>query len=172
MRRRCNDKKDASYCRYGAKGIKVCDRWLNDYDSFYLDMGDVPDGMTLDRINCKGNYEPSNCRWATCEQQQNNKSSNRSITFSGITLNAGQWASKLGIRKDTLCRRLNVLKMPLEKALIAGRVNEWQHGTRHGYEKGCRCLDCKAAHAERHRRMRAKRKQKKMHCAEKISKNK
>lgn len=64
MYRRCYNKKHGSYKYYGARGIKMCDRWHN-YDNFSSDMGERPTGMQLDRINSDGNYEPSNCRWAT-----------------------------------------------------------------------------------------------------------
>ena len=71
MRQRCCNPKDRDYSYYGAKGVKVCDRWQK-FLNFYSDMGDA-NGLTLDRINVYGNYEPSNCRWATWKEQQNNK---------------------------------------------------------------------------------------------------
>jgi hypothetical protein len=76
MRRRCNDKKYVSYPFYGAKGIKVCPEWNHPrtgFKRFLDDMGERPDGMTLDRRDVFGDYEPSNCRWATSEIQQKNK---------------------------------------------------------------------------------------------------
>lgn len=69
MKTRCYNKNRHKYRRYGARGIKVCDRWLNSFQNFYDDMGERPDGKTLDRINNDGNYEPSNCRWATPLEQ-------------------------------------------------------------------------------------------------------
>lgn len=69
MKTRCYNKKRAKYRRYGARGIRVCDRWLKSFQNFYDDMGDRPEGKTLDRINNDGNYEPSNCRWATPLEQ-------------------------------------------------------------------------------------------------------
>ena len=72
MRDRCEDPKAVSYKWYGGRGIKVCDAW-QDFLTFYRDMGDRPDGMTLDRINPDGNYEPGNCRWATAKEQAANK---------------------------------------------------------------------------------------------------
>lgn len=73
MHSRCTDPRNASYKRYGERGITVCERW-NDFEAFLEDMGERPAGMTLDRINGDGNYEPGNCRWATKAKQESNKS--------------------------------------------------------------------------------------------------
>lgn len=72
MRQRCNNPKASGYKYYGAKGVAVCDRWQS-FKLFLEDMGERPDGLTLDRINPFGNYEPSNCRWATWSEQSENK---------------------------------------------------------------------------------------------------
>lgn len=73
MKQRCRDANHSSYQYYGALGVTVCDRWLESFDNFVADMGERPEGMTLDRIDPEGNYEPSNCRWADHETQANNK---------------------------------------------------------------------------------------------------
>lgn len=82
MRKRCNDPKNVQYPNYGGRGIKVCAEW-NDpetgYVAFVRDMGERPPGMTLDRKEADGDYEPSNCRWATSTQQQWNKRSTREL---------------------------------------------------------------------------------------------
>ncbi len=96
-RARCYRKTNASYHNYGARGITVCDRWLNSFNNFLTDMGPRPDGTTLDRINTYGNYEPSNCRWATQEQQSNNTRSSHYVTYRGETKTATQWSKLLGI---------------------------------------------------------------------------
>jgi hypothetical protein len=72
MLKRCRNPKNTNYPNYGGRGISVCDRW-SEYVNFLADMGERPEGKTLDRINVNGNYEPSNCRWATLSEQQKNK---------------------------------------------------------------------------------------------------
>lgn len=73
MRQRCYLKTMKCYPRYGGKGITVCDRWRDSFENFLADMGQRPEGMTLDRIDPDGNYEPDNCRWATNEVQRENR---------------------------------------------------------------------------------------------------
>lgn len=72
MIQRCNNEKNTNYKNYGQRGIRVCVGWLS-FDTFFKDMGIRPTGMTLDRIDNNGNYEPSNCRWATYSDQLKNK---------------------------------------------------------------------------------------------------
>lgn len=87
MHSRCNNSKSTSYKYYGAKGVAVCKRW-NDFRNFVEDMGERPEGMTLDRYPDKnGDYEPSNVRWATYKQQRENQglSSRNSSGIKGIS---------------------------------------------------------------------------------------
>ena len=73
MKRRCYEPSHQSYRLYGGRGIQVCQRWVNDFSAFLADMGERPTGMSIDRIDRDGNYEPGNCRWATASEQQRNK---------------------------------------------------------------------------------------------------
>lgn len=82
MVQRCTCPSSSNFKSYGAKGIKVCERWKR-FENFLSDMGEKPDGFTLDRIEGKGNYEKSNCRWATNAEQQRNKKVNVKILFRG-----------------------------------------------------------------------------------------
>lgn len=158
MRARCTNEKNDSFQHYGGRGIKFCSRW-SDYDIFFQDMGECPDGLTLDRIDNNADYGPGNCRWATIREQLNNQRRNRLITFNGKTQTLSYWADDLGVSLDTLSKRLS--RLSLSDAMKAGSIRpEWKHGTRHGYESGCRCDDCKSAHAARHREMRKRRRQK------------
>ncbi len=81
----------------GALGVVVCDRWLK-FENFLADMGNPPfKGATIERRSSTGNYEPSNCFWATQKQQQRNRRNGMFLTHDGVTLSAGDWADKLGI---------------------------------------------------------------------------
>jgi hypothetical protein len=72
MKARCFYPRHRAHSWYGSRGITVCERWLS-FENFYADMGDPPPGLSLDRINNNGNYEPDNCRWATVAQQLANR---------------------------------------------------------------------------------------------------
>jgi hypothetical protein len=71
MMRRCNNSKSSRYKDYGGRGIKICPRW-HSFENFYQDMGDRPEGLSLDRINNDGDYEPNNCKWSTPREQRIN----------------------------------------------------------------------------------------------------
>ncbi len=74
MKRRCYSKERIHYKYYGARGIKVCDRWLSSFENFFEDMGSCPKDLQIDRIDNNGNYEPANCKWVTAKENINNRS--------------------------------------------------------------------------------------------------
>lgn len=127
MRRRCLDKGDNAYYLYGARGITICERW-GDYRNFYEDMGERPEGRTMDRIDNNGNYEPGNCRWATITEQNRNTRSNRFIAFAGETLTIRQWELRLGSSQGVIRPRLE-RGWALERALtqpLRKQKNNWK----------------------------------------------
>jgi hypothetical protein len=113
---RCENKNYREYPDYGARGIKICERW-HDFNNFYADMGKRPPNTTLDRIDNNGNYEPSNCRWATAKTQCNNRRNNTLITYQGKTQTLQQWADETGIYKNTIIMRIYHYGWSVEKAL-------------------------------------------------------
>ena len=119
MKSRCYNKKRKHYDRYGGRGIVVCDEWLNDFETFYnwaLANG-YSEELTIDRIDVNGNYEPSNCRWATQKEQMNNVGRNHLITAFGKTKTMKEWSEETGINYYTLSTRLR-RGLPPVKALV------------------------------------------------------
>lgn len=96
---RCYNPKIRNYEDYGGRGVVVCERWLNSFENFFEDMGERPSpNHSLDRFpNNNGNYEPSNCRWATLIQQSRNKRNNVLIEFRGKMKILGDWLLELNI---------------------------------------------------------------------------
>lgn len=112
MIQRCHNPKNKSYARYGAKGVAVCDEWRSNFQAFADYMGERPDGMTLDRINSRGNYEPGNVRWATHKQQARNTSRNRMIEVDGVVKCAAEWCEETGIGWDKARYELRMGRNP------------------------------------------------------------
>jgi hypothetical protein len=104
MRSRCNNPRHQQFKHYGGRGIRVCERW-DSYANFLEDMGEKPRGLSLERINVDGDYEPGNCRWATQREQMRNMRITRRITVEGTTYVAADLADKLGVKTDTIVKR-------------------------------------------------------------------
>jgi hypothetical protein len=102
-----------SYRNYGARGIKVCDRWKNSFLDFLADMGAKPEGKTIDRIDNSLGYNPENCRWATWEEQCENKSNTRHVEWKGKKYACASLARKLGINPSTFYYFTLAKKKPL-----------------------------------------------------------
>lgn len=96
MMRRCNNPKAKFYFYYGGRGIKVCKRW-HEYDAFLADMGEPGQQDTLDRIDSNGDYCPKNCRWATMQEQCNNRRGNLIIWYNGKKYSGSQFAKEFDI---------------------------------------------------------------------------
>ncbi len=113
---RCTNKNSKHYFRYGGRGITVCDAWkhFNAFHYWCIASGMKP-GLSLDRIDNDGNYEPSNCRWATQTQQLRNTSRAKWFELNGETLHKMEWAARLGITYASLTYRLE--NWSLEDAL-------------------------------------------------------
>lgn len=125
MKQRCYNKNDVSYKDYGAKGITVCKEWLgkNGFQNFYnwAILNGYREDLTIDRINPYGNYEPSNCRWATYETQQNNRTNNAKIEFNGEVHTISEWAKIYDVPCDRISARLSH-GWNVEKALLTPKM--------------------------------------------------
>ena len=109
MHERCYRKTHVHYARYGGRGIKVCDEWKHNYINFakWAYKNGYKDGLTIDRKDNDGNYEPSNCRWSTYKEQNNNTSNNRIIEYNGAKYTASQLADLTGLNVSTIFGRIN-----------------------------------------------------------------
>lgn len=114
---RCSDNpKRDKYKYYAARGITICERWT-DFNNFMTDMGERPSrNHTIERIDNNGNYEPSNCKWATKGEQARNTSRNITLSFDGKSMVVSEWARFLGIEQSTIFNRYH-RGFPIEKVL-------------------------------------------------------
>ncbi len=108
MKRRCCNPEYELYHRYGGRGISVCSRWLDSFSNFLSDMGPRPKGMTLDRIDNDGNYEPGNCRWATRSRQARNRCLTRFVEILGMKMALSDACDITGVKLGTASRRILV----------------------------------------------------------------
>ncbi len=119
MKQRCYNPKCKQYRNYGERGIKICDEWLKSRPSLFyqwaFDNGYM-EGLTLDRINNNGDYEPSNCRWTTWDIQNYNRSTCVYETMDGETLSVGKWLERYSVFRSTVTYRLS-MGWSFEKAI-------------------------------------------------------
>ena len=136
-------------CFLGSRGekpdyanVKVCERW-QEFSNFLEDMGERPEGTTLDRINVFGDYEPGNCRWATPSQQQRNKKSNRTLTYSGVTKSIHDWSEEFNIGSATLYKRVFEYGWDVEKSLLTPPFGNCKEANKNnGKQKDHKCPCC------------------------------
>ena len=119
MRLRCTNPKNKRYYLYGARGISVCPEWFNNFLSFreWALSNGYQKGLSLDRIDNNGNYEPSNCRWVTVKEQQRNRRITLKATIGGVTKPVTAWCEELGIRYKSVSHRISKGMTP-EEALL------------------------------------------------------
>lgn len=136
MRSRCENPDDSVFEYYGARGIKVCDRWREGFEAFFEDMGLRPtDKRSLDRIEVNGDYEPGNCRWATPTEQGRNKRTTILFEIDGITKPLTAWAEVFGIDYDLVDDRRRKGWDTL-KALTSPRIEQDEKPVHHGEDNG------------------------------------
>jgi hypothetical protein len=157
MRYRCCNPKSRDYADYGGRGIKVCDEWLdkeNGHKNFreWAIQNGWKEGLSIDRIDVNGNYEPSNCRWATPKEQANNRRDNLYVTIKGVTKTAKEWAEQVGIKEASFISRLEYgwdedrllepryKPLKMTKAQMSKEIKEWRYKQEQGLMK---ILPCK-----------------------------
>lgn len=119
IKERCFRLTTKKYQLYGGRGITMCDEWHYDFQSFYdwAMANGYKEDLTIDRIDVNGNYEPSNCRWATQKQQQNNRNDNYKVEYNGETLTLAEIATKYNIKYKKLWARVRKLKWNINEAV-------------------------------------------------------
>jgi hypothetical protein len=118
IKARCYKASTRDFKQYGGKGISVCARWLESFEAFLEDMGRRPSGQySIDRMDSDGDYEPSNCRWATAMEQASNTNRNVLLTYDGKTQTMSAWARELGMGPETLRGRI-IKGWGTERALL------------------------------------------------------
>lgn len=147
MKQRCLNPNNPAFKDYGGRGITICDRWL-DFETFVGDMGQPPNGHTIERLNNSRGYEPGNCVWADRETQQNNRRPNKRITWRGETRTVSQWSRKLGLHRNTIDQRL-ANGWPLDKVFSSEMHRDLSGLALGGHasgEKARRATHCKRGH--------------------------
>lgn len=120
MRRRCLSEDNNRYQHYGARGITVCDRWLHSFENFLEDMGEKPEGCSLDRLNLDEGYCKDNCRWSDSIIQANNKSNVKLITDGIESWSLRRWCERLGLDYKHCWYLVNTRNMGISDVLGVG----------------------------------------------------
>lgn len=125
MKSRCSNPDATGYEKWGGRGIKVCERWM-DFKNFYEDMGDRPQGTSLDRIDNNGNYEPDNCKWSTPQEQAENRgiNSNNKTGCAGVHIYRGRFKAMIKHKGETYFLKSHDT---LEEAIIARLKGELKY---------------------------------------------
>jgi hypothetical protein len=105
---RCHNQNHRHFAFYGGRGVQVCQRWRSGFINFLEDMGQRPDGMSIDRIDNDKGYDPTNCQWATMSTQSNNRRSSRRVRFRGTTKTVKQWCEELHLNEELIRSRLKL----------------------------------------------------------------
>lgn len=134
MVRRCGDPSHVSYKDYGARGVTVCERWASSFDEFLADMGERPEGMTIERNDSSGNYEPANCRWATTKEQGANRRNVTLVEIDGELMTRPEACARRGISYNTLATRLR-RGWTVDEALSTAPVEPSERGRRRWHGK-------------------------------------
>ncbi len=119
MIHRCYDKNSINFRNYGGRGITVCDEWKNNFQAFHdwaMANGYCED-LSIDRIDVNGTYCPENCRWATTEEQSNNRTNNHLLTYNDRTMTIKEWSKETGLSYHCIARRINRLGWDAERTL-------------------------------------------------------
>lgn len=146
MRHRCYDKKDDSYKNYGGRGIEICNEWLHSFKAFYtwaINNG-YKIGLTIDRRDNNGNYEPSNCRWVTMKVQNNNRRDNLYVTINGEKRSISEWCDIYGTEANvhTVIDRIKrqgidpEIALTMDKKIVGYRVTI--DGETHSVKEWCK----------------------------------
>lgn len=123
FKQRCYNSNNPGYKNYGGRGIKVCEEWLNDFQAFYdwaMENG-YKEGLSIDRIDNNGNYEPSNCRWTNRQVQNDNRRNVIHLSYNDETHNIAEWSRILGISKKTIQGRYK-RGLSIDKILYRGKL--------------------------------------------------
>lgn len=119
---RCNNINNKAYKNYGGRGIKICDRWLYSFEAFIEDMGMRPSNKhSIDRINNNGHYEPSNCRWTTKKEQNNNRRDNLIIEYNGNCLTLSECCDMYNLKYKTVYSNLRSKRKTINEIIESGR---------------------------------------------------